>query len=358
MSIKWSEINQKMFLYSKGAFEENGLHFTKEEIMSAIKLYHSLCQYQSGYGLLDGVSKIMSQHLQNTCVEQIGQFPPLMSLATSLESYLKRIIIILGITTYRDLEAERPCLLALYRYLSTYLPKLTHHDTTDITSLKSRNDGSYILAVTREIRNDVHNTPEWDDSIITYRVKYVIATYVLITLRCKEEILKKLPELAENKQIRFIKNEDKRLYDFFTYGKTAKKIKGQMIESFIIHYVYEKTRVEKQQLTKEVQAYSMNSLNESTIMRIFNRMCKDDVLDLRDINYITLTEKERERVSDVINDYDWNLQYLQQDIEKILEKYSVKEKIEIYMDSLYDFFEKNYTFFYKNHEEDNLENII
>lgn len=73
-------------------------------------------------------------------------------------------------------------------------PRITH---AVVESYKGRSDGLYLFAYTDYCRNEVHESPDIDASIVTYGLKHILAFYIFIINKLKTDLLSLHPEYAE-----------------------------------------------------------------------------------------------------------------------------------------------------------------
>lgn len=336
MEYNWGIIKSKIKQYSINAFNENNIHKSGDTIDSDCNIFNNFLDLPTGHFMIDGIGKKLKEPLNNICSGKY-KLGDLNTILTSLDSYIKKLLIATKIKTYNEIEKSTLMPLLEIMHISSNTSKFKN----ELENLRGSFD--YILGNAYNSRNEVHNSPNLDDSEILHKFKYCIASYIYLIDYYRSKLLKEYPDLAQTAQSAFNNDSNSQLlYEYINYGKSANEIKNIIIDSFIIKQIYKCGPLPIEEIKTRVKKFSKSTITSSTVTRIVQKLVTKKKLKL-DINKYILTEAEESNQKSLSDTYYANQSDFTKKLKKILLKYQIdesnKEKI---LDELYRFFEKNF----------------
>ena len=347
MDYKWFDIRRKIVTACKKTFDEQQIVISRTEIEDATDLFDRVVSYPIKYPLVASLQTQMQESLQRSFIDNVGSPTDVQKVLSLTDSYLKKILVMAGVKTIEEFAIKRPMLKFLLQDTGVS-PLFTSITETIRGNNINRYDkdptGAYILCYTYLGRNMVHDTPDWDVEEIHKRLRYVMATYILVTKHLAPTLVAKYPNLKTNVSINLSEiNETGYVYDFINYGNTSNKIKNRIVESFIANYVYKKgNKVSIDALVNEVVAFSKQSLNEGSIRSIIGRLIPDKLqYEGNTKKEVVLNEAERNRIEKALDNYSMLANRLLSEIENLLDEYGMRDQAQEVYDNLKRFFERN-----------------
>lgn len=346
MYYRWFEIRKKIIAACKKTYDEQNMSISISDIEAATDLYDRVMSYPLQFYSVANLQADLQQSLEGAFIEHVGSSADLRNVQNLLDSYLKKILVMSGIKTITDILRTEPTLKILLQDTGTSstFSGIAHKITDSNISVYDKDPtGAYILCKAYLGRNTVHESREMDPEDVYRSLRYAIATYVLVTLHLSPILLGNFPNLNKGVKIDLSEiNETGYVYDFINYGNTSNKIKNRIVESFILNYVHKVNgSVSVDSLVREVELFSRQSLNVSSIKNIINKLIPDKLSYDNYNKVVTLNEKEKERLQTALDNYSLLVSRLLSEIENLLDSYGFKEKTQEVYNKLKKFFEDN-----------------
>lgn len=341
--INWSKIKKEIILYTRNVFSEQGIGVSDSEINLCVNIFYNILTYRTNYALLNGIDREMLPALQQSCCDNKGSLKDLRTIKTLVDAFLKRLLIISGHKTYH--EVNEKCTKELF-VLSGVVPSYSMNAPRITAAIaegyKGDPDGLYLFAYTAYRRNEVHISPDDDASIILYTLKHVIGFYIFMIHRFKERLLQSHPEFAES-VFEAIPGEDSEslFYDFMNYGSATNALKNRVVNSFVFFNLYQKD-MQCNELIKEMVLFSKQSLTTPSAKRLLERLESNGRITSNKDGVISLSEVERERLTDVYSDYSERIQDFNRQLKDIINNYSLNCNELKLFSLLKSFFENNF----------------
>lgn len=347
MDYKWYDIRKKIVAACKKTFAEQQIEMSGADIEEATDLFDRVVSYPIQYPIVASLQTQMQESLQRSFVDNVGSPTDVQKVLSLTDAYLKKIMVMAGVKTIEEFAAKRPMLKFLLQDVgvSPCFSAITETIRgNNIDQYDKDPTGAYILCYTYLGRNMVHDTPDWDVEEVYKRLRYVMATYIMVTHHLAPLLIAKYPNLKTHVQIDLSEiNETGYVYDFINYGNTSNKIKNRILESFILNHVYKKNApMSIDLLVKEVIAFSRQSLSEGTIKSVIGKLVPEK------LNYVNafkkevvLNENERDRIRTALDNYEALVNRLLSEIENLLDGYGMKDQTQEVYTSLKRFFENN-----------------
>lgn len=328
--------------YCKSAFQQDNIVIDDAQLKDAIILFRRFVLLRTDYALINGLGSELMTALQSSCVDAVGDFSGLRTLATTADSFFKRLLVYTGKSLYRDIEGKMLYELISLTGVYSSMPSLKTAKSSDYMG---SGNGLALVILMYQTRNLVHTTPDWDDSEVTGRVKYVLASYIYFVYKFRSLLLERLPQLNVEVDYQYHDSEESQLmYDFVSYGKSTNKIKNQIIISYVSHWLYKNGVTTIVLLKQRILSFSEGSLSDASADRIIKRLIESGRLVYSDIGKtrVDLCDEEKKRLKNIIIDYQLNYNEFRKAIASVLESYHIEDRTDEWIGKLGAFFENNY----------------
>ena len=326
MEYNWSKISEKVFSYCKSAFHDNHISFSEMDIRDGINIFYNFINMSVPYTAIGGLGKEMLIGLQGACIDDIGGVSHLKLVASLEDSFMKKLIVLCGMDTFSNVSGLTQ--MALFKKLGLWGNVIPDFDNTDIESFKGQVNGAYLLGMTILTRNNIHVSPEWDDSDVTFRLKYVVAFYIFLICTFKTQLLSQDSRLARQEQNFFEENpENALLYDYLSYGSSSVEIKKRYVRTFVEHQLYRSGDMEESVLLSKMQEFSDHTLKIDAAKRILYELVQETSLIIKKHVPKTydLSSKEQTRIHEAEENYNLAFQSYNASMSEILSRYGIKE---------------------------------
>lgn len=347
MQINWVEIRKIIFGYCKKAFTENNITYSETEITEAICIFKNFINISSPYAFLNGLSREILPSLQNACIDKVGDIISLKSLLASLDAFLKKTLVLTGTVTYSSINDSHKTLMWLFKESRVSPTFTTNNPTIDESTYSSfigNSEGVYLFAMSYVARNQIHNSPDWDASEVTLRLKYCLSLYIYIILKYKEKLLIYNSNLNNESYAElFNDDESKVLYNYFSFGKTSITAKTELIESFILCSLYKKGTTTPNIIESDLNKFTQSSILPAAFSRLLENLISKKAIELdKTTCNITLSEDERKRIKEQEENYNANAKLFNDSIDEVLDNFSLSQHKDKLIKKLRAFFEENY----------------
>lgn len=341
MVYKWGNIKRSIVKYCRNAFAENGIPVSDGQIELNVEIFNNILSQKTGHALIDGLDEKLKPALQRACVDEVGNIGDVNTILTSLDAFIKVVLLLSGRKNYHDIE--RLTLMPLIKETGIIPLPIPQIDSTTI----SRFFGTVRFIVGKAYlgRNQVHNSPDWDISEVTSYLKYGLAFYILIVQHFKSDMLTNYPQIADSN--RFVdyttENNGILLYEFFGFGTESNKLKNRIVNTLILHSLYGHEDMSFEELKVKVNTLFSNSVKDSFLRRRVDELISKDFLKRNPANkHIGLEAKSVKRMEDMINEYNANSTDFMDKLSELLKKYSLENKMNEVIPKILSFFEDNF----------------
>lgn len=342
MNIQWSEIKNKMFRYANRTFNDEGMVISDGEIIECIDIFYNVLRTRLSYGLLNGIDREMLEALQVSCCDNIGSLKDLRVIATLVDSFLKRILLITKKKTYPEVQDKSTKQLFIFTQIDSNFtmqsPRMTE---IEVEKYKGKPNGMYLFAKTDFYRNEVHSSNDLLEEEVTSYLRYIVAFYLYVIYRFKGDLLAINPTFSKAPVIKMgTEQEDRMLYDLMNFGRSQNALKNQIIQSYILYQIKKNETITKSDLVANIVAFSKGSLQERSIIRQIEKL--KDKIDILPNNVVCLKEEEIARLTSVYANYNERMSNFEQQIEDLINQYSLSITVDDFNQLLRAFFENNF----------------
>lgn len=349
MKIDWEIIKEKIANNVSDILKNGTPSF--DNIDEAIDLFRKAILYKSNIHELDGLPRVLIPALQEAYITNKGEIGSLRLIATSLDSYLKKMIILVQNRNFQEISGCN--LLQLFKILDLNTD-LTNQASGAYPQLVKENLATFVgkdeyleyLCYSRIVRNEVHNTTNWNEIEIFTYLRNVLVIYLYATLKYKS-ILQSLPRKdisMPNSSEQFETGENKMLFDFISFGNTTTEIKTQVINAFVLHFLISNTNSTIETIKENSNAYFGKDLNRKFFERIINLLVKNKQVEYTNQLKTTLglTSSERVKLEKVTKNFLENKELFLLYYDDIITKYALEQKSEELLEKMKDFFVANF----------------
>lgn len=342
-NIQWSRIRNSIKIYCRNAFNEQNIVFSETEINDAIDIFYNLLNKNIPYAMLNGLGRTVLPALQESCCDNPGSLSSFLVLKTQVDSIMKILLIYTGKKTYADVTGQGTKQLFVWTgIVPTYTMQNPHITLKVAESYKGQSNGLYLFAYTAYCRNEVHESPDIDASIVTYGLKHILAFYIFLINKMKTDLLSLHPEYAEKSYSQIPDAKGERMYyDFINYGKAANAIKNRFINSFVFETLYS-SNIEKSKLIEKMLTFSKNTLKQSSAVRIIERLKGNNRIVISPSDEVSLSSEERNRLIEAYSDYAERINDFQSQLDSFITEYSLNCDKSILFGTVKSFFENNF----------------
>lgn len=352
--MNWKSIKKAIFQEVKEVLQNGDPKFTEEEILEGIDLMKKVLYHNVGELDLNGLHNRIIPALEEALHTKYGDYNPVETITYRIDGYLKKICIIGLNSSFTDVDKKTTIPLfkkarlnsALTNQPSGGFPQL------EIELLKEYIDESeylYHICYTSLTRNKVHSAPDWPRAEITTRLKSVLITYVYAALKYKDQI-KILPnplgkiKVEENSNI--FHYHQKMFYDFITHSKSATNAKTEVLNSYIIHTLFESnTGLKIENLKTQINDFFKINMNSDDINRITIKLIEQDkklIYHEYDNTIVTLKDDERYRIKEIKQNYVDEYKDFLKSLNDILLNYGIPSEENKILNELYNLFTESY----------------
>lgn len=178
-NIQWSRIKNSIKLYCKNAFAEQNIAILETDINDAIDIFYNLLSKKIRYAMLNGLGRTVLPALQESCCDNPGSLSSFLVIKTQVDSIMKILLITTGKKTYAEVTGKGTKQLFVWTgIVPSYTMQDPHITLAIAETYKGRSDGLYLFAYTDYCRNELHESPDIDASVVTYGLKHILAFYI------------------------------------------------------------------------------------------------------------------------------------------------------------------------------------
>lgn len=342
-NIQWSRIKNSIKLYCKNAFAEQNIAILETDINDAIDIFYNLLSKKIPYAMLNGLGRTVLPALQESCCDNPGSLSSFLVIKAQVDSIMKILLITTGKKTYAEVTGKGTKQLFVWTgIVPSYTMQDPHITLAIAETYKGRSDGLYLFAYTDYCRNELHESPDIDASVVTYGLKHILAFYIFMIYMLKSDLLSLHPEYAEKSYTQISDPKGERMYyDFMNYGQAANAIKNRFINSFVLETLYS-SNTEKSKLIEKMLIFSKNSLKQASAERILERLKGNNRIVITPSFQVCLSDEERNRLGDAYSNYAERINDFLNQLDSFISMYSLTCERSTLFDVVKTFFENNF----------------
>ncbi|WP_289198335.1 hypothetical protein [Bacteroides acidifaciens] len=317
--IEWSNVANDISKYAKSVFKEDSMTITESELKDALNILYHVIYEPSGVFELESFSRSLEDALNKAMVTEVGVINPLRSISILFDSFLKRI----HVFENHPINDQKGAFIKVINHFGlTQFSDLKNYNTQG-ESWKGDGTGKYILYKAVIPRNDnTHLAPDWDKSDVAQHLKYALAAYLFFIHIRKSQILAAHPDFLQDPSInnrKAVTDDDLAAYDFLKFSRASGELKRDIIRCFVLRLMANegpinesaiKTRVDEfvGKTTLDAHTYCLNGLCSKGKIEVVSETPKT----------YSLTDEERQRLTDYANDCSHNKMQFKRDVQNIL----------------------------------------
>jgi hypothetical protein len=340
MTIQYDKLKEKIFLSVSPVLESEHFSYTRKDILDAIDLMYGVIRHRV-HPLLNGLSKYIEPALEKSYFSEIGNLGPLGTLSDRIEGFLRKIMILCDPDATYD-SVSRINLVAQFKKLNLSSKLNKENPALEEANLVNLNNAEclFSLCMTRVTRNTVHDAPDWTDIQVLERRNHVLTVYVYATLKHIDCLKSKVSATLENtEKDDSHSSEQAMLYDFITFSKSTTSIREKIVESYLLHALYEFGGMTIDEIKSSADEYFSHSLPKTAYKKLIRKLSKKVYINDESI---TLKESEITRIESAKSDYEQNKIAFNEMFQDVLNTYGLGEKYDLVLEQTRLFFEENY----------------
>lgn len=344
MDINWSEIKDEIRRDLGNVFST---HTPPYSINEGIELFQKVIYSRTGNFELGGLLRTLPQALQEAYVTKVGQLNPLKIVADSLEPFLKKVALIAQLDNPNSILTKQLMplikLLNLNSSLSSQVsggfPQLTE---SELINYRGSPEYLEFICSSYLTRNKVHESPDWNKRAVLDRLTHMLVVYIYAALKFKQEIEVVQDFSPQTTISNKIGEEEVYLYYFISFGSTTNQIRNQVVSSYALHRLKNKTQT-VEEIRESTNAFFSTDLGSNYYQNLLQSLTKEGkVVYQKENKTYHLSIDEQRRLDDVQENYEENKKIFFLYLEDISRKYDVLSNINILFDKLQEFIENNY----------------
>jgi len=360
MDFNINEIKSEIILNYKKIFDNsvspkyidfgNGIDFE-----NGVDLFFKLVLFKANNNKLDGLNKTVLNALNESLITRKGDLNALKILIEELEPFLKKVIYIKSDFLENYVDDHTKTLMPLFKILrldEDLNNNTVRYSEQNLDSFKGQRDFRFHLCNSWLIRNQVHNSPNWDNVEIAQNLRDILVVYLYASLKDFNSLDGKLANVPlPNKQVKdehenlFDDPKIKPLYDFISFNHETYEIRTEIVRSYILHFLSEQSsKVKLDQIQKTCNQQFKTSTEKDFYERTLRDLkAADKVLisGLFDDEY-ELTEDENNRIKKVKEQFEFQKELFFYELGEVLKPFSLERRIDEIVGKLTHLFELNY----------------
>jgi hypothetical protein len=349
--FNWNIIKREISLNVEKIFTDKNKPVFKN-FNESLDLFYKVVLVKCNNKLLDGLTRSVLPALHQAYVTDKGSINSLKVIAEELEPFYKKIILLIK---NQDLTSDSKKTLGPLM-IELNLSKKINNKTKSFPDLFNeanlltyKNEDEYLefLCHSYLIRNQVHNSPNWDYIEVFTNLRSILVSYFYPVLLYSKElnsaISKQIVEFAPEIEEKF-DNQTRALYEFITHGNSTIEIKKQILNSSILYYLLSNSPSSINEISEHCNKQFNLTLESSLYKRtVSSLMTERKVLhDELDKDKIKLSESERTRLGKAISDFEFQERNFLFLINQTLIEYNLESHIDDLVTNLRVLLETNY----------------
>lgn len=351
MTYDWKQIKIDLDLNVKKVFN-SGVNPTYPDFNETLELFQKVLQFKTGITKLDGLSRTILPALHQAYISNKGELNPIKILAEELEPYLKKVIYIIYNKDFtRD---HRKSLAPLYDELSLSLElknkTVSYSDffnESNLNTFKGKDEYIEYLCHSYIIRNEVHNSPNWDYLEVFSNLKSLLVVYLYVINKHYSILNNQVLLFAQSIDIRYSCSYDehsKAVYDFVSFSSGVNEIKSEMVTSSILHNLYEKKECRIDQIGTDCNNFFNSNADTTFYRRLIENLISSGKIVYSDLQKrsIKLSLTEQIRIKSILEKFDFQEKVFVLELMEVLDKYGLSGHFNNLFEILKNVFENNY----------------
>ncbi|HMG68577.1 MAG TPA: hypothetical protein VK588_12855, partial [Chitinophagaceae bacterium] len=303
---------------------------------------------RSGTFELSGLHRSLPIALHEAYITKIGQLNPLKIIADSLEPYLKKVALIANLDNANSILSKQLMPLLKLLNLNNDLTTQISGNYPQLTEIEMPNYAGSVeyleyICSSYLTRNKVHESPDWNRKIVIEKLTHLLIVYIYTAFKYKLAIQNTQDSIPQTGVSEKIGDEQKYLYYFISFGSTTNQIRNQVITSYTLNALQEKTSLTTEQIKETTNSFFSADLNINYYQTLLQRLLKENKVDYdKENKQYRLSADEKIRLNSVQKNFEENKKIFFLFLEDIARKYQIIHSITDLFDKLQEFIENNY----------------
>lgn len=339
MKYDWLEIREKIIYACEQTYTELKITgINKKDISVYTDLFDRIIAVRNGQIFLDGLSKEIRPALQDMYIDHKNYLGSVKTLHNSLDAFLKKILIMVNMFSYTELDEKGITLLPLINKTAKFGQTFT---AGNIDVLSTFNGECGLVSMVYKSRNLVHSSPDWSEEQCLNKARHVLSFYVLIISLFKSQLEGSRPDLFVQ-GVQFFDEKNEFIYDYLNFTSSSNEVKNQFLHSLIFQTIYENPNINKENLFSRISKQLSDSITKESFDRtIRNLQIKKAIDVLSSSDVIVLLDETRDKIANAKKSFQDSFARLKSDVFSEMEAYGISDKTDAIIDEMKLLFEKD-----------------
>lgn len=322
------------------------------DFKDSLDLFFRVILVKCNKQLIDGLTRSILPALYQAYVTNPGNINPLKILSEELEPFYKKLLILIKNRDYTQNRAKTlgPLMeeLQLSQIINTRSVGFSElFDESTVLNYIGQDEYLEYLCRSYIIRNQVHNSPDWDYVEVFTNLRSIVVAYLYPVLKYRKEISDSISSCMKIDSLETditVDNQTKALYEFISLGNNTVEIKKQILNSSILYFLLSNETAS----IGEIMEYCNNQFNSNADISFYTRttnalLSEGKVVFDHSINKLhKLSDKERDRLQKAISNFDFLEKNFMLSVQQILSNYSLDRHTNDIITNLKTLLETNY----------------
>lgn len=339
MKYDWLEIRKKIIYACEQTYTELKITgINKKDISVCADVFDRIIAVRTGQFFLDGLSNEIRPALQDMYIDHKNYWGTVKTLHNSLETFLKKMLIMVNMFSYKDLDKKDISLLPLINKTAKFGQTFS---SGNIDALSTFNGECELVSMVYKSRNLVHSSPDWSEEQCLNKSRHVLSFYILIISLFKSQLESSKPALFEQ-QLQFFDEKNEFIYDYLNFTSSSNEIKNQFLHSLILQTIYENLSINKKDLFSKISKQLSDSITKESFDRTIQILHNKRAIDVSpSSDAIVLLDGTKEKIANAKKSFQDSFARLKSDVFSEMEAYGISDKTDAIIDEMKLLFEKD-----------------
>lgn len=347
----WNRIKAEISVNIEKIFSSS-IQPTYGDFQDTLELFFKVIHVKCNNRFIDGLTRSILPALSQAYITDKGTINPLKILAEELEPFYKKLLLLIYNHDHTQDRSKTLGPLMEELHLSTIIngrsvgfPELFKE--SNLVNYKGQAEYIEYLGQAYLIRNQVHNSPNWDYIEIFTNLRSILIAYLYPVQKYKAEITTSISRYMQINAPEIdviVDNHTKALYEFISLGNNTIELKKQILNSSILYYLLSKGEASVEDIMSYCNEQFNSDADKAFYIRITNSLQSEKkvVQDSRNKDLFKLTESETERLKRAIENFDFLEKNFSLSVQQVLNAYSLGQHTNEVIIQLKDLLEANY----------------
>ena len=339
MIIEWEKISSEIQTSVKSILKNGIPSYTDAQISLAVNRIKNIIHFNVSIGEYNNMPRRLMPSLQRALITHKIPVDDLVTIATQIESFMKKVCLILNKLTSSQLITKSYRFEDLYKILilNASISAKTNHsqhpilNKNHIDSYRNQPEYLYELCLSKIIRNTVHNSQELTILEFAEYLTSLLVSIVYISLKYGSELDLVVTEFIPSnfqKDTHDIDKNEYLGYAYFTYGDDLSDVKESYINSLIQYSLFSKEMTIEELRQEAISTHKLD-LNTFLITSSIGKMRAQGQIILNNASKsFSLSSKMAQSVQKKLLDFRYNKNFIETSIKEVLSIHSLDTNLQ------------------------------